>query len=56
VPLRHIFAGEAQQGTVLPAGVPVFQGHAMGLDETPREPVVHAAHFVVGRGQSFGFA
>ena len=48
VPVRHIFASEARPGTLLPAGVPVFERHAVDLDGRPLEPVVHAAPQVVG--------
>lgn len=38
--VRHVFAGEVQVGTVLPAGVPLFHGHALRLDGSLNEPKV----------------
>jgi hypothetical protein len=38
--LRHVFTGVAQDGTVLPAGVPLFNEHALGLDGSLNEPKV----------------
>ena len=39
---RHVFTGVAQEGTVLPAGVPLFHEHAIRLDGSPNEPTVLA--------------
>ena len=36
--VRHVFTGAAQDGTVLPAGVPLFHEHAIGLDGSQIEP------------------
>ena len=30
--VRHVFTGAAQEGTVLPAGVPLFHEHAFRLE------------------------
>jgi hypothetical protein len=30
----HLFLDSAQQGTIIPAGVPAYRGHAMGNDGT----------------------
>jgi hypothetical protein len=38
--VRHVFTDVAQDGTVLPAGVPLFHGHAIRLDGSPNEPKV----------------
>jgi hypothetical protein len=35
---RHVFTGSAQDGTVLPAGVPLFHEHAFRLDGSLNEP------------------
>ena len=37
---RHVFTGAAQDGTVLPAGVPLFHEHAFRLDGSLNEPSV----------------
>ena len=36
--VRHVFTGSAQDGTVLPAGVPLFHEHAFRLDGSLNEP------------------
>ena len=41
--VRHVFTGAAQDGTVLPAGVPLFHDHAVRLDGSPNEPAILAA-------------
>jgi hypothetical protein len=38
--VRHVFTGAAQDGTVLPAGVPLFHEHALGVDGSLNEPKV----------------
>ena len=35
---RHIFVGSAQKAVVLPAGVPIYEEHALSLDGTPNQP------------------
>jgi len=45
---RHIFVDYAQHGTVLPAGVKLFAQHAIRLDGTPLEPVVHDQPRTIG--------
>ncbi len=40
VPSRHVFTDAAQPGTVLPAGIPLFHGHAIQLDGSANEPSV----------------
>ncbi|MEQ8708764.1 MAG: GFA family protein [Rhodospirillales bacterium] len=37
---KHIFMGEAQHGTIIPAGMNSFQEHAMMPDGTPIEPTL----------------
>jgi hypothetical protein len=46
---RHIFTRSAQAGVMLPAGVEVYQEHALSLDGTPRTPTVLAHALLVGR-------
>jgi hypothetical protein len=36
--VRHVFTGSAQDGTVLPAGVPLFHEHAFRLDGSLNKP------------------
>ncbi len=36
--VRHVFTGAAQDGTVLPASVPLFHEHAFRLDGSLNEP------------------
>ena len=38
--VRHLFTGSAQDGTVLPAGVPLFHEHAFRLDGSLNEPAM----------------
>jgi len=38
--VRHVFTGAAQDGTVLPAGVPLFHEHAIRADGSPNESKV----------------
>ncbi len=45
---KHIFVSEARPGTILPAGVPVYDRHATENDGTPIAPTVHAAPVIVG--------
>ena len=37
---RHIYTRSAQAGVVLPAGIDLFEEHAIKLDGTPNEPLV----------------
>jgi hypothetical protein len=46
---RHIFTKSAQEGVVLPAGVDVFNEHAVQLDGTPNQPAVLAHALIVTR-------
>ena len=41
--VRHVFTAAAQDGTVLPAGVPLFHDHAFRLDGSLNEPAILAA-------------
>ena len=45
---RHIFVGSAHYGVVLPAGVELYEGHAIALDGTPNPPRVLDEPLVVG--------
>ena len=47
LPVKHIYTSEARPGTILPAGIPVFERHATDLDGRPQEPAVHATPRVV---------
>ncbi len=38
--VRHVFTGAAQDGTVLPAGVPLYHEHAFRPDGSQNEPKV----------------
>jgi hypothetical protein len=38
--MRHVFTRSAQDGTVLPAGVPLFHEHAFRLDGSLNEPKI----------------
>ncbi len=38
---RHIFTRSAQRGVVLPAGLRTYTEHALKLDGTANEPIVH---------------
>ncbi len=40
--VRHVFTGSALDGTVLPAGVPLFHEHAFRLDGSLNKPTVLA--------------
>jgi hypothetical protein len=44
---QHIFTRSAQNGVVLPAGVPMFTEHALRADGTPNQPTVLAEPRVV---------
>jgi hypothetical protein len=46
--MRHVFTGSAQDGTVLPAGVPLFHEHFFCLDGSLNEPTV-LAHPTIAR-------
>ena len=46
---KHIFLDAARHETILPAGISVFQQHAMQNDGTPLEPVVFDSPHIVGR-------
>jgi hypothetical protein len=46
---RHIFTRSAQEGVVLPAGLDTFWEHALQLDGTPNQPIVHAHALTVSR-------
>jgi hypothetical protein len=46
---RHIFTRSAQDGVVLPAGVDLYQEHALLLDGTPNQPTVLAHALRVAR-------
>jgi hypothetical protein len=39
---RHIFVRSAQRGVILPAGVDLYERHALQLDGSPNRPVVLA--------------
>jgi hypothetical protein len=46
---KHIFLDVARHDTVLPAGINVFQQHAMSNDGTLLEPVMFDVPHIVGR-------
>ena len=46
---RHIFTRSAQAGVVLPAGVNIFEAHAMQLDGSANEAVVLAHALMISR-------
>lgn len=46
---KHIFVSEARPGTILPAGVPVYDRHAAEDDGTPVQPVTHHAPVLTGQ-------
>jgi hypothetical protein len=48
---RHIFTRSAQAGVVLPAGVALYQEHALLLDGTPTRSTVLAHALMVARQQ-----
>lgn len=47
-----LFLDNAQDGAIVPAGVPVFRQHRTNTDGTANEPVVFDAPHVVSRGQA----
>ena len=49
---RHIFTRSAQRGVVLPAGVDLYQKHALQLDGTPNHPTVLAHALMVSRDEA----
>jgi hypothetical protein len=44
---RHIFLSVAQRGTVIPAGIPCYDQHAITNDEKPIAPTVFDQHRMV---------
>ncbi len=48
---RHIFASEARPGTILPAGVDIYDRHATLNDGTPLTPTSHTSPFIIGQLQ-----
>ena len=46
---RHIFTRSAQKGVMLPAGMEIYQAHAMQLDGTPNKATVLAQAAMVTR-------
>ena len=46
---RHIFTRSAQKGVILPAGVDLYEEHALQLDGTPNQPTVLAHALMVSR-------
>jgi hypothetical protein len=49
---RHIFTRSAQSGVVLPAGIDLYDEHALGLDGMPSTPTVLAHAWLVTRQKS----
>ena len=47
---RHIFTRSAQKGVVLPAGVNLYEEHALKLDGTPNQPTVLAHALMLDHG------
>ena len=47
---RHIFTRSAQKGVILPAGVNLYEGHALQLDGTPNQPTILAHALMVRHG------
>jgi hypothetical protein len=47
---RHIFTRSTQKGVVLPAGVDLYEAHALGIDGTPNAPFVLAHAMLVSEG------
>ena len=47
---RHIFTRSAQKGVVLPAGVGLYQEHALELDGTPKQPTMLAHALMLDAG------
>ncbi|MFC7735439.1 GFA family protein [Roseomonas sp. GCM10028921] len=48
---KHIFIGAARHDTLLPAGIPAYDEHAITNDGTPTRPVVFDAPRAAGRHQ-----
>ena len=48
---RHIFTRSAQHGVVLPAGVELYDEHALQLDGSPNKPTVLAVARMVTRAE-----
>lgn len=46
---KHIFLSSALPGTVIPAGIPTFQEHAITQDGEPIAPVIYDEPFVIPR-------
>jgi hypothetical protein len=46
---RHIFVRSAQRGVILPAGVDLFEEHALRLDGSPNQPTVLAHALAVSK-------
>jgi hypothetical protein len=46
---RHIFVRSAQRGVILPAGVDLFEEHAVRLDGSPNQPTVLAHALAVSK-------
>lgn len=44
---RHIFTRSAHKGVVLPAGIEVYEGHAIAPDGTPNKPRLLTEPFAV---------
>ncbi|MEM7462730.1 MAG: GFA family protein [Pseudomonadota bacterium] len=44
---KHIFVSMAQRGTILPAGVRLFDEHVIDKDDEPIDPIVYEHHRVV---------
>jgi hypothetical protein len=48
----YIFADEAPRGTILPAGFPIFRGHAHSYGQADPEPEIFSAHqLIAGKDQ-----
>jgi hypothetical protein len=50
---RHIFTRSAQKGVMLPAGVDLYEEHALKLDGTANQPTVLAHAITVSNGGRF---
>lgn len=46
---KHIFLDSAQHGTVIPAGIPVFDQHAVNRDDSLNTPTILDAPKVINR-------
>jgi hypothetical protein len=46
----HIFTRSAQKGVILPAGVDLYEGHALQFDGTPNQPTILAHALLVSNG------